>query len=769
MIIERIKIRSFGNLSNVKLELGQGINILVGENESGKSMVAAFIRYMLYGFSTHHAPNDLPEREKRVSWKTGTAEGEMDIALSDGRRLRIVRRTEAIEQGGRVSYREEAGLIDLADGSATGFRALPGDAFFKVPEQVYAATAFFGQCSGSRFNESEMTQAMENLLFSGDERVNTQRAVKTMREARNSLSHPSGVGGAIYELNAQTDTIRARLTQAMRSSARILKTETELHSLREKITAAEAERDRLSEVETFYRGYLTICSFDKLHEVESEHAALVSARETLRRESGSESFLPDEDYLTSLKTAERVAEIARRNYLRTVEKLESVQADAVITPEARELYRKTEEAGGRSAVEEEYSRLHRTSRRHYSVGWVLLVLALLLLGAAALYLRPLTLSPTTALPALGILMLMIVSIHSFRRGAATFRKILKLWDHFGVASGADLLCCMNGVEQTARIMEEGVENIRRAEENSDISRENLETVRSELLSLAVKWDKEYTLGAPEAPIAKLSERVQDFFREDHRLSDEIATVRKRMLELREELSGESEITVRAQVPPSRREAMKKINHKTIQEGLSYYRSTCENLHTQYTALLAELNEYRREAENPALLRTELAAMEERVADLRRRYRAYGIATDAIESASDRLRAEISPRLSEVSGKLLSVATGGRYPALEVSNRLLMTYRDGEGNARPIPGISGSTCEVAYIALRLALIDMLYKEMPPLCFDESLAHQDDGRTKNMMKMLDSVAASGMQSILLTCHRRDARLASQVVENVRCLTI
>ena len=48
MIIEKIVIKSFGRLTDMTLEFSERVNVIEGENESGKSTVAAFIRYMLY-------------------------------------------------------------------------------------------------------------------------------------------------------------------------------------------------------------------------------------------------------------------------------------------------------------------------------------------------------------------------------------------------------------------------------------------------------------------------------------------------------------------------------------------------------------------------------------------------------------------------------------------------------------------------------------------------------------------------------------------------
>jgi uncharacterized protein YhaN len=69
--------------------------------------------------------------------------------------------------------------------------------------------------------------------------------------------------------------------------------------------------------------------------------------------------------------------------------------------------------------------------------------------------------------------------------------------------------------------------------------------------------------------------------------------------------------------------------------------------------------------------------------------------------------------------------------------------------------------MAYIAVRAALIDMLYGEKPPICFDESFAHQDNVRARAMMKAIGHLATEGYQSFVFTCRGREAALAGEVV--------
>ena len=70
MIIEKIVIKSFGMITDMTLEFSEKVNVIEGQNEAGKSTIAAFIRYMLYGFDEGDA-GELAERQKRINWETG--------------------------------------------------------------------------------------------------------------------------------------------------------------------------------------------------------------------------------------------------------------------------------------------------------------------------------------------------------------------------------------------------------------------------------------------------------------------------------------------------------------------------------------------------------------------------------------------------------------------------------------------------------------------------------------------------------------------------
>ena len=144
MIIHRIHIKSFGAIENTTMDFSDSINVIEGPNESGKSTIAAFIKYMLYGFVGEDGKDALSEREKRVSWRTGRAEGSMTVTAA-GKQYLITRSTVRTENFPRVAYKEECSITDMETGSPVFGKVPAGQRFFGVWSDLFDNTAFIGQ------------------------------------------------------------------------------------------------------------------------------------------------------------------------------------------------------------------------------------------------------------------------------------------------------------------------------------------------------------------------------------------------------------------------------------------------------------------------------------------------------------------------------------------------------------------------------------------------------------------------------------------------
>jgi uncharacterized protein YhaN len=210
-----------------------------------------------------------------------------------------------------------------------------------------------------------------------------------------------------------------------------------------------------------------------------------------------------------------------------------------------------------------------------------------------------------------------------------------------------------------------------------------------------------------------------------------------------------------------RKALTGINHDEIINGIADTKSRVAEEDRLAFDVENELMLLKSRVGDPSEYYSRIDAVASRRADMVEKHKAFFVALNAINGAMDNLRAEISPRLGEYATGLMEIMTDKKYTSFDVSDGLKLSFTDEDGQTKSIDFLSGGTRDMAYIAVRAALIDMLYGEKPPVCFDESFAHQDNNRARAMMKAINRLADEGCQSFIFTCRGREAALAKEIV--------
>ena len=195
MKIERIHIDSFMGKKDFSLEFASGINIIRGDNESGKSSVAEFIKFMLYGASARGSSGEVSERAKYLSFGETSFGGQMELQTKSGR-YRIDRTVVS----GQSGFRESLSITDLEKKTTVFKGENAGEALLGIPEEVFEKAAYISQEKEGYTGGSDLGNAIENLLFAADETVSTDKAVKKLDALRVSLLHKNGRGGLLFTL-----------------------------------------------------------------------------------------------------------------------------------------------------------------------------------------------------------------------------------------------------------------------------------------------------------------------------------------------------------------------------------------------------------------------------------------------------------------------------------------------------------------------------------------------------------------------------------------
>lgn len=183
MKIISLHIDGFGKLRDQDMEFQDGLNIVYGKNEAGKSTIHTFIKGMLFGIDRQRgraARNDT--YSKYVPWQnSGTYEGWMRLE-SEGQIYRIQRRFQ--------KNNKELTIINETLGKEeTPTKALLDQLRCGLSETVYENTISIGQlkCATEGGMVSELRNYIANLNTSGSMALNITKATEYLKSQRKEL------------------------------------------------------------------------------------------------------------------------------------------------------------------------------------------------------------------------------------------------------------------------------------------------------------------------------------------------------------------------------------------------------------------------------------------------------------------------------------------------------------------------------------------------------------------------------------------------------
>ena len=759
MIIEKIIIKSFGALEDMTLEFSEKVNVIEGQNEAGKSTIAAFIKYMLYGFDDRPAEG-LGERERRLSWQTGIASGSMYVRAG-GKRYLLTRTTTPGESGARTTYKEESSIVDLETGTPAFGKLSAGEVFLGVDRELFDNTAFVGQIGDSAINEGSVKASIENILFSGSERINNQRAMAKISDKMESLLHKSGSGGAIYDLMTREAELERALARSDEDNKEILKKEAELHALRTRRAEAEDRVEKLYELDGCYRNVMLIQTFDQLHALEEECEEKCAAYNDYIAENTREGFVPDERYLAELEVARKSVNDAYEALGEARDAYTREKCAVGITREIEGAIADSDKMGGEPEVLARAGEIAKGRVRSVALsvlgGLMLIAAAVFMIVAASGGWQPILLVAGALVAALAAADVLVFAVFTVKHS----RRLSELAAAFGTASYSDLVGKLAVIAEARAKRDAMLAAIECARLACDAAETGYENAKRHLAELILRWGEEPPVSELNGFLDRLEERVKEFLMRRSELLDEKTNIEITVREIRRTLADTSEIDIRAQVSPLKRKALSGINHDEIINGIAAAKAEIAEQDRLAFSVENELSLLKGRAGDPGEYYSKISSISERRRELQDKHKAYYIAYKAIEGASDSLRAEISPRLGEYATRMMEIMTDKKYSSFDVSDGLKVFFESPDGKERSVDFLSGGTRDLAYIAVRAALIDMLYNEKPPVCFDESFAHQDNVRARAMMRALGKLAEEGCQSFVFTCRAREGALAGEIV--------
>lgn len=738
MYIDLLWIKRFGGLTDLELRLGAGVNIVEGANETGKTTVAAFIRYMLYGF--------VDEKERAFFCSEGEVAGALEI--TDGtNRCRIERETSPDGDEVRFFDMADDSPLTSADGSC-----VPGEMLLGVPVAVYDRTAFVGQSMGSGA-EGGIGTAIDNLLFSGDESADSRRALEKLEAARDELSPENVRGGRLEELRAESEALKERLAAASQKHAEIFADETALAALERKITE---NRNHMTELEVRRRRVddaVLARQYYELARLTKDAEDSKRAYEAAYADMTHNGFTPDRAYLSELKLVQ--AELDELNE-RLRDALKQQMNEEIVNGEATRYNFSPsailEERGGEEAVTRELRGYHKRRTAASVFGGMLIGLCMMALFFGVLFLM---MGQPKMWMLIGGVVLAAAGTAAVIYGVFQHRRESEILGLLGVSNVNEYLEYLTVWREQHRMQSSDAQK-RGIPAKVQRLREAVRQKQNELRILAARWGSFPPDEIIEGVSASLDE-VSGLYSAYKEAKERYETVQHTL-----DAYDREELLERVKNAPDEEE-LKTLNSENLRRELDFVRNAEQSMRDRQESIRQKLTELRASAEHPAKIAERIQELDAEIDSSSARADALRLACEGLNAASQSLHGSISPDLSKYAGEYLAGITDGKYDRLTVNSEMKLLYEDEDGVTREKRHLSAGTSDAAYISLRLALIRLLYHNLrPTLIFDESFAHLDDSRLARALAILRSAGNDGTQSVVFTSQRRDAETMRTIGE-------
>lgn len=181
MKINELKINSYGKLKDKNLSLENGINIIYGENEKGKSTLLNFIVNMFYGTSRNKKGREMSDYDKYKPWDTEEFSGRMIYTLDNNEKYEVFR--EFSKKNPKIY---DQNMEDISKDYSIDKNT--GSQYFleqtKVDEKTFVSSVVSFQNEVEIDNQTQniLLQKIANVSSTGDDNISYKKAIDKLNK-----------------------------------------------------------------------------------------------------------------------------------------------------------------------------------------------------------------------------------------------------------------------------------------------------------------------------------------------------------------------------------------------------------------------------------------------------------------------------------------------------------------------------------------------------------------------------------------------------------
>ncbi|MFO7636182.1 MAG: AAA family ATPase [Clostridia bacterium] len=697
MKITRLYVKGYGKIKEREIVFQDGLNLVYGKNETGKSTLLSFIKAMLFGFSTTRSgPDPMLESKKYMPWDGGEYGGTLELEKDDGLSLRI-----QTDFTSRVSKVYDHTLKDITGqfpyNKREGLKM--GETLFEMDRDCFENTAFIRQ-SRTALLAGEMEAVFEkitNLSQTGMENTSVADARKVLAQAVRQIGNDRTV-------NRPYNTIREKLSGQERKLKAALEKREQMTGYMElqKKMAPEIEK-RKARLEVLRRTRAAKSLFDEKKTIVGQKTRILEMDEDIR--------MLDESVYHLEKQKLELKDMGRMKEQDILDKIRFVSAAS----------EKEKNLGGREHLKEIESRKKMKRRRRMIAGLSGVVLCL---ASPFIWGFHVILFAFLLLMGLGLL-------------AWTARDILK------DQNDAELLRLKKEHGEYESLMKEK-ETLN--EYFISFGENRIQTFFEAEMKLNKLFEKKRFL-----------DKINQDIEMENKRKNQLEKIRQGILveagykEYKELLTREKTLTAAIKE--------KGADEAVLDEG-EYDRllEETEGMDKELAGVKALLSEYWSRDEDIVQLTEDMDACRQKLEEMEKEKKALETAAETILQASHLLQEDIIPGLNENMSALLEKITSGVHTGIATSQDKEL-HADHQNSIKPIHAFSEGTVDQMYFSLRVAASNLFSKkEAIPLLIDEAFAFYDEERTGNTFNILGELAKT-RQVILFTCKEKEMKIGKK----------
>ncbi len=768
MKINSLYISSFAGIKDLKLDFCDGLNIIYGNNEDGKTTVMAFIKMMFYGSERGGSSLSKNIRKKYTPWDNSSMAGSIDFEHG-GKKYRLEKEFRASNSTDKTTLYD----LRLSEGKAVSSDV--GTEFFGLSLSAFERSVFIGQFGFPENDsdaEGEISAKLSNLALTGDENISFDAVNSRLQKAKLALMSKSGRAGA-YDKNIKT------ASETQEKILLLLEQRRELEEKKERTTRLEAEISDLQknaqELNNKISSEQDIRNAQKLTRLLELKEELDKLNKTLTLSDGA---VIDEMYLRKLKFCISKVETAKAKVSSKENEIALLNKsiEAGLNPPENATKENSQILGGEIAelnltinqktadcealktklysLEEELPKASKTRKKINA--------PLLISGCAILLVFAVLTVYNLILGVTGIGIGFIISVLSFILKPIDNKPSQKIKEE--IETLTNTLSNLETEKNTASLKlantSAKLEAINAALNATAAVLENqqkmLDTAKSELGELIEAENSEnevlIKLFSLYKPVNSLDEVLASL--------DEITAKTENQNKIKTELSvylnelgGISYETAREKLNEiSNSESLQTEDFEALKAKYSEITDVISDKKSIVAALKAETKALGSVSQNIEELKKQLNSLKLKIAEQKDFCDLLDLASITLAESFAEIHSSYGAVLEREAAEIFTQLTNGKYKDMYISKSFGIDV--GETNTfgrRDIAYLSSGAADQGYLSLRLALSSLMSQngERLPVLLDDSLAQYDDNRTKTALEFLKAYSNT-QQVIMFTCH-------------------